>query len=90
MSRVKLTLSAEEELVALAKRLARSRGTSVSELFARVIRALGQERTADDHDLGPITRQASGLVPLRSHRSDRQLIEDALEEKYLRDVPPGV
>lgn len=90
MSRVKLTLSAEEELVALAKRLARSRGTSVSALFARMIWALGQQRTADDDDLGPITRQASGLVPQRSHRSDRQLIEDALEEKYLRDASPVV
>ncbi len=99
MSRVKLTLSAEEELVALAKRVAKSRRMSVSALFARVIRALDRETTADRSDLGPITRQASGLVPQRSQRSDRELsdrelsdrelIEEALEEKYLHGASRG-
>ena len=89
MSRVKLTLSAEEELVALAKRVAKSRRMSVSALFARVIRALDRETTADRSDLGPITRQASGLVTQRSQRSDRELIEEALEEKYLHGASRG-
>ena len=89
MGRVKLTLSAEEELVALAKRVAKSRRMSVSALFARVIRALDRETTADRSDLGPITRQASGLVTQRSQRSDRELIEEALEEKYLHGASRG-
>ena len=89
MSRVKLTLSAEEELVALAKRVAKSRRMSVSALFAHVIRALDRETTADGSDLGPITRQASGLVTQRSHRSDRESIEEALEEKYLHGASRG-
>ena len=89
MSRVKLTLSAEEELVAAAKRLAQSRRMSVSALFARVIRALDRVRTTDPADLGPITRQASGLVTQRSHQSDRELLEEALEEKYLHRPARG-
>ncbi len=89
MGRVKLTLSAEQELVALAKRMAKSRRMSVSALFAHMIRALDREATADRSDLGPITRQASGLVTQRSHRSDRELIEEALEEKYLHGASPG-
>lgn len=40
-------------------------------------------------DLGPITKQASGLVTKHSHRSDRELIEEALEEKYLRRAAHG-
>ena len=40
-------------------------------------------------DLGPITKQASGLVPQHSHQSDRELIEEALEEKYLRRPAHG-
>lgn len=89
MSRVKLTLSAEEELVALAKRLAKSRRMSVSALFAQMVRALDRARTADPADLGPITRRASGLVTQRSQRSDRELVEEALEEKYLRRAAGG-
>ena len=92
---MKLTLSAEEETVA-PKRVAKSRRMSLSALFAHVIRALDRETAADRSDLGPITRQASGLVTQRSHRSDREwsdrelsdreLIEEALEEKYLHDA----
>ena len=40
-------------------------------------------------DLGPITKQASGLVTQHSHRSDRELIEEALEEKYLHRPDRG-
>ena len=89
MSRVKLTLSAEEELVALAKRMAKSRRMSVSALFAQMIRALDRARTVEPADLGPITRKASGLVTQHSPRSDRELLEEALEEKYLRHAPRG-
>ena len=89
MSRVKLTLSAEEELVALAKRMAKSRRMSVSALFAQMIRALDRARTVDPADLGPITREASGLVTQHSPQSDRELLEGALEEKYLRHAPRG-
>ena len=83
MSRIKLTLSAEADLVAAAKRLAKSRRMSVSAMFARVIHALERAGAADQSDLGPITRQASGLVTQRSDRSDRELLEETLEEKYL-------
>ena len=40
-------------------------------------------------DLGPITKQASGLVTQHSHRSDRELIEEALEEKHLHRPDRG-
>jgi hypothetical protein len=32
--------------------------------------------------IGPITRRATGLVKLPPRKTDRKLVEEALEEKY--------
>ena len=77
----KLTLSADPEVIEQAKRIAEESGTSVSSLFERFIRMLGRTR-ADRPRLGPITRRATGLVRLPRGKSDRELIADALSEKY--------
>lgn len=81
MAMTKLTLSADDELVEQAKRLAAESGTSVSSLFARFVRAALQEesRTAEP---GPLTRRATGLAKLPAGKSDRELIEDALAERH--------
>ncbi len=77
----KLTLSVDEETLEDAKRLAGKRGTSVSAMFRRLIRAMANKE-GKKFELGPITQRATGLVELPSKRSDRELLEEALEEKY--------
>ena len=77
----KLTLSAPEEAIADAKRIAAKKMTSVSALFVRLLRAVDQEVDPQD-SLGPITRRATGIVNLPQGRTERELLEDALEEKY--------
>ena len=81
MATKKLTLSAPEEAIADAKRIAAEKMTSVSALFVRLLRAVDQE--ADSQvSLGPITLRASGIVKLPERRTERELLEDALGEKY--------
>lgn len=77
----KLTLSADKQLIRKAKRVAARSRTSVSSLFGRLIRAL-DERETDAKPLGPITLRATGLVRKGSRKTDRQLLEDALADKY--------
>lgn len=77
----KLTLSADADVIEQAHALAEQTGTSVSSLFARVVRLLAQQRSAA-RPLGPLTRKASGMIVLPKGRSDRQIVEDALLEKY--------
>ena len=77
----KLTLSADPEVIEQAKRLAEESGTSVSSLFERFIRLLGR-RQAGRQRLGRITRQASGMVTLPRGKNERDVLADALAEKY--------
>ena len=77
----KLTLSAPEEVIADAKRIAARKMTSVSGLFVRLVRAVDQE-TGQQDSLGPITLRASGIAKLPSDQTDAELLEEALNERY--------
>ena len=77
----KLTLSADPEVIAQAHRLAKERGTSVSALFSRWVRFLSRRRGGRPA-LGPLTRKASGLAKLPRGKTERQVLEEALLEKY--------
>jgi hypothetical protein len=77
----KLTLSADPEVVEQAKRLADEAGTSVSSLFERFIRLLARKRQGK-RPIGRMTRQASGLIALPRGKDERDLLAEALAEKY--------
>lgn len=82
MSTVKLTLSAEKDLITEAKALAARRKTSVSAMVSGFLRSLSRLESGPAASLGPITRRASGIVRLPPGRSDKELIADALAAKY--------
>ena len=81
MHTTKLTLSADKELVQEAKKLARQEGTSLSSMFARFLQAVLRGRRRKERP-GPLTGKATGLVKLPPHKSDRDLLEEVLSEKY--------
>lgn len=78
---VKLTLSADRRIVQKAKRLARQRHTSVSAMFTQFVES-AVDVSAPEAAIGPLTLAASGLFSVPQGKSDRQLLEDALLEKY--------
>jgi len=77
----KLTLNAEPEVIEQARRLAEAQGTSVSSLFARIVRFLAQ-RDGHRQPVGRLAQSASGLVKLPRGESERDVLEEALVEKY--------
>jgi len=77
----KLTLSVDEEVIAQAKEIAARDGTSVSAMFGRIVRARSH-RTRKDIEIGPLTRQATGLAKLPPDMTDREILEQALAHKY--------
>lgn len=83
MAQVKLTLSAEKELVAEAKRIARQKNTSVSALFTQYIKEISDLQRSKGVP-GPITSKASGMISLPEGESGKKLLEDAIWEKYQR------
>ena len=84
MPTAKLTLSGEKSTIELAKKLARERHTSVSAMFLSYISALarGQNTDLEEEDIHPLARQALGMAKFSDPRSDRELMEEALMEKY--------
>ncbi len=83
MATVKLTLSADEKVVRKARQLARKNKTSISAMFSRLVLAMSKRaETKSTAELGPLTRQALGLVKLPPGKSDRELLEESLLEKY--------
>lgn len=77
----KLTLSIEKQTVKDIKRLAKDEGTSVSAMFERFARSVTQKRRKSG-ELGPATRKASGMLKLPRGKSDRQVLEEALMERF--------
>ena len=75
----KLTLSAEPEVIAEAHRIARSQGTSVSAMFARIVRLLSDR---ERERLGPVTKRATGLIKLPKGKTEKDVLSDALAEKH--------
>jgi hypothetical protein len=77
----KLTLNADREVIEQAKRVAAQRQTSVSALFSRIIRALADSRDKD-RTMGRLARRASGVISLPKGRSHKDVLGDALRDKY--------
>jgi hypothetical protein len=77
----KLTLSIEEPIVEKAKKIAEANQTSVSAMFSQFVESMAAQSTRPAK-LGPLTRRLSGLMKLRSGKDYKNLITDALMERY--------
>ncbi len=87
----KLTLSVPEESIKIAKRYAVAQRKSVSALVTEIFNSFGAKLDAGRkpkivNSPTPITDALRGcLAPARhTHKTDRELLEEALTEKYLR------
>ncbi|HBC88259.1 MAG TPA: hypothetical protein DCZ94_15010 [Lentisphaeria bacterium] len=78
----KLTLSAEKDVVEQARRLARKNRTSISSMFSRFIRNASRSGIDQQNPIAPITKRASGIASLKNGKTDKELLEEALSEKY--------
>lgn len=77
----KLTLNADSKTVSMAKKLAQLNQTSVSDMFCRFIRSLAAgDKT--EIQLGPLTRKMTGIIKLPRGKSDRDVLTEALMDKY--------
>jgi hypothetical protein len=77
----KLTLSVEPTVVKRAKRLAEANKTSVSAMFTQFVQSMSPPQSRRGR-IGPLTRKLTGVVKLPRGKSDRELLADALRDKY--------
>jgi hypothetical protein len=77
----KMTISMDDDIIRAAKQLAASDNVSVSAMFRRyVLFRLKPEKPKIK--IGPLTKKATGIVKLDESKSDKELLTDALMEKY--------
>jgi len=81
MGASKLTLSADKEVIRLAKKIAKSEGTSVSALFSGYIRARAR-RVEVTNKPGPLVRKLTGIMSASADLDERKVVDEALAEKY--------
>lgn len=77
----KLTLSVDEAVVKQAKEIAQANGTSVSAMFSQFVRSVAAPRRRPTK-IGPLTRKASGIVKLPPDKDYKELLVEALMDKY--------
>jgi hypothetical protein len=79
----KLTLSADEDVIRDAKRLARRNKTSVSAMFSRFVRGMAKPKKAR-MEIPPdsIVARATGFISLPKGKTPRDVLTEALMEKY--------
>jgi len=77
----KLTLSIDEAVVDKAKQIAQANKTSVSALFSQFVQSMAGQR-ARRAKIGPLTRKLSGIVKLPPEKGYKELLTEALMDKY--------
>ena len=77
----KLTLSVPKDVSRKAKELAKERGTSVSAMVSDFVRS---QANASYRRIppGPLALKVSGIAKLPEGKTYRELLEEALMEKY--------
>ena len=79
----KLTLTADGAIIAKAKKLAAESNSSVLSMFSRFIASISRKRSRQgEWEIASITQRATGLLSLKGHPDERQLLEEALLEKF--------
>lgn len=78
----KLTLSMDEDLIDKAKELAAQENTSVSAMFARIVRGMTDNKTRGPTSINPAIRKISGIARLPNGKTFEDLRAEALLERY--------
>ena len=79
-----LTINIDQNVVDSAEIYAKYTQKSISQLVEEYLVSISSKKTNDtDISLGPITRQLAGIIEIEDDTSRRELLEEALLEKYL-------
>ena len=82
----KLTLSIEQEVIEAAKDYAKKHGKSLSNIVEEYLKALSEKKSSKERvELSKIVKELKGSISLpKDSKSYKELLQDALLEKYLR------
>lgn len=79
----KLTLTIEQSIIERAKKYARKKERSLSDLIENYLKALTNEDAKDDDELTPTVKALKGSFKLPEGFDYKKELTDRLSEKYL-------
>ncbi|MBK9254845.1 MAG: hypothetical protein IPM42_05100 [Saprospiraceae bacterium] len=79
----KLTLTIEQSVIEKAKKYARRRDRSLSDLIENYLKALTNEGTEKEDEFTPIVRSLKGTFSLPENFDYKKELTDRLSEKHL-------
>jgi len=79
-----LTLNIDQDVVQNAENYANYSKKTVSQLVEEYLLSISSKNETDNNkQLGPITRQLTGIIKLNKNINHKELLADVLTEKYL-------
>jgi len=78
-----LTLNIDQNVVQNAENYANYSKKTVSQLVEEYLLSISSKNETDNKQLGPITRQLTGIIKLNKDINHKELLADVLTEKYL-------
>ncbi len=79
----KLTLTIDKQVIESAKQYAKSHKISLSKMIEFYLRSLSRKISGPKQAIPPITKKLSGMGKLKTHKSDKELLIEALTKKHL-------
>ncbi|MFP4563922.1 MAG: DUF6364 family protein [Spirochaetia bacterium] len=81
----KLTLTVSDKAIKSAKRYAKEHGTSLSKLVENYFNRISADNIDGSNlkKIPPITKELTGIISGAPSKSDKELLTDALENRFL-------
>jgi len=79
----KLTLTMDNNTIERAKQYAKKNKISLSKLVEFYFKSLSTDFENHIESIPPITKELSGIARISTSKSDKELLKDALNKKFL-------
>ncbi|GAO44630.1 DUF6364 family protein [Flavihumibacter petaseus] len=78
----KLTLSIDKDIIEEAKKYARKRNTSLSNLIENYLVSVTQKSKVEKNEITPLVKSLSGVLKLDDRSDSKKMYGDFLADKY--------
>ncbi len=79
----KLTLTLDNKTIEMAKRYAKEHKISLSKFVEFYFRSISSDSETSSERIPPITKELSGIAAMKTSKTDKELLTDALNRKFL-------
>lgn len=80
----KLTLTIEQDIIEKAKKYAKEKGRSLSDIIENYLKAITKEENSESEKLSPLVKSMKGSFKVSEGFDYKKELSNALRDKYLK------